>query len=94
MVDFNTIIAYRSLLDPIYYEDFLPNVHIPTLFYAGLEDSGYTSAMEGAEMMPNAKFVSIPGVDHATGFDRSDLILPHVHKFLAEQKTKHTPNNR
>ena len=36
-------------------------------------------------MMPNAKFVTIPDVDHESGFERSDLILPHVLQFLSEQ---------
>jgi pimeloyl-ACP methyl ester carboxylesterase len=75
-----------SLKDLIGYHDYLPEVDIPTLFYAGTDDSCYSSTQEGAEMMPNAKFVTIPGVDHGTGFDRSDLVLPHVLQFLAEQE--------
>lgn len=86
MVDLGTLAALMSLEDLMGYHDYLPEVDIPTLFYAGPEDSSYASAQEGAEMMPNAKFVTIPGVDHESGFERSDLILPHVLQFLAEQR--------
>ena len=33
--------------------------------------------------MPNVTFVSLPGLKHAETFFRSDLVLPHVMKFLA-----------
>ena len=33
--------------------------------------------------MPNATFVTLPGLDHYQGWLRSDLVLPHVNKFLS-----------
>jgi len=32
--------------------------------------------------MPNATFFSLPGLGHADTFFRSDLVLPHVIRFL------------
>lgn len=34
--------------------------------------------------MPNAVFVSLHGLDHVEALHRTDLVLPHVVKFLAE----------
>ena len=33
--------------------------------------------------MPNVTFVSLPNFNHSETFFRSDLVLPHVRKFLA-----------
>lgn len=85
MIDVRSMAAFWSLEDTTGFTEYLPHVDIPTLFYAGPGDGSYTSAKEGAMIMPNARFVTILDVDHATGFDRSDLILPHVLEFLAEQ---------
>ncbi len=83
--DLKTRVAYMSLVDHIGYDEFLPLVDIPMLFYAGTRDRFYSDAKRGAEMMPNARFISIPGLDHEVGFHRSDLVLPHVFQFLDEQ---------
>ena len=44
MVDLGTLAAIMSLEDLMGYHDYLPEVDIPTLFYAGPEDSSYASA--------------------------------------------------
>ncbi len=85
MKDLKAIAAYQSLLDHIGYDEFLPLVDIPMLFYAGTRDRFYSDTKRGAEMMPNARLVSIPDLDHETCFNRSDLVLPHVFQFLDEQ---------
>ncbi len=85
MTDLKAQAAYLSLIDHIGYDEFLPLVDIPMLFYAGTRDRFYSDAKRGAEMMPNARLVSIPDLDHETCFNRSDLVLPHVFQFLDEQ---------
>ena len=65
-------------------EDVLRNTVVPCLVYAGDADPACSDAREGAKLMPNATFVSLPGLDHLQAFERSDLILPHVKKFLVQ----------
>jgi pimeloyl-ACP methyl ester carboxylesterase len=64
--------------------DLLRSIAVPGLLYAGDVDPIYESARGSAEQMPRATFVSLPGLDHPQGFFRSDLVLPHVKRFLAE----------
>lgn len=61
--------------------DALPNVDIPALLYAGSEDEP-ALVERAARAMPNATFVELSGMNHPTAFRRSDLILPHVRRFL------------
>ncbi|MEE8046550.1 MAG: alpha/beta hydrolase [Dehalococcoidia bacterium] len=63
-------------------EDDLPSMTMPFLVYGG-EFDGNVEDMEYADRLPNATFVSLPGLDHLQSFSRSDLVLPHVKKFLA-----------
>ena len=84
-VDLKMFAAYESLEDYIEFDEYLPLVDVPMLFYAGTSDRFYSYARQGAEMMSDARFVSIQGLDHESGFNRSDLVLPHVLQFLDEQ---------
>ena len=84
-VDLKMFTAYESLEDYIGFDEYLPLVDVPMLFYAGTSDRFYSYARQGAEMMSDARFVSIQGLDHESGFNRSDLVLPHVLQFLDEQ---------
>ena len=84
-VDLKMFAAYESLEDYIGFDEYLPLVDVPMLFYAGTSDRFYSYARQGAEMMSDARFVSIQGLDHESGFNRSDLVLPHVLQFLDEQ---------
>ena len=45
-------------------EDLLPTVTVSCLFYIGEEDEGYPRQKECIERIPNATFVSFPGLDH------------------------------
>jgi len=47
-------------------------------------DSYYPSAKQCAKSIPNATFVSFPGLDHIPTFFGSDFVLPHINKFLEE----------
>ena len=62
----------------------LAGVSQPCLLYCGDRDPFHTGAKEGANHIPQARFVSLPGLEHGPVFFRSDLVLPHVKEFLAE----------
>lgn len=57
----------------------------PSLHYAGQQDPILPATRWAADAMPNATFKMIPGLNHLTGFARSDLILPPVREFLSGQ---------
>jgi len=65
-------------------EEVLPNITIPCLIFAGEADASCVGARECASRMPNATFFSLPGLRHFEAAFRSDLVLPHIKKFLAE----------
>lgn len=44
----------------------------------------FSHAQECVARIPNATFVSLPGLDHIEACYRIDLVLPHITKFLAE----------
>lgn len=65
-------------------EDLLPQLKIPILIFVGDADPAYTGAKEGASRMPNATFVTVPGMNHDQALMHSELVLPQVKKFLVE----------
>lgn len=64
--------------------DVIPTMTMPCLVYAGDADPLYAQVKECAGRLPNARFVSLPGLDHGQGFRYSHEALPHVKKFLSE----------
>jgi hypothetical protein len=56
---------------------------MPCLVYVGEDDERLEGARECVNHMPNGTFVSFPGLDHLEAYVRSDLILPHIIKFLS-----------
>jgi pimeloyl-ACP methyl ester carboxylesterase len=54
---------------------------MPCLFFVGETDPSYAGARECANLLPNAEFVSFPGLGHDVDF-QSHLVLPHIKKFL------------
>jgi len=65
-------------------EDILPQLKIPILIFVGDADPAYTGAKEAAARMPDATFVTVPGMNHDQALMHSELVLPHVKGFLAE----------
>ena len=62
--------------------DALPHIDVPTLMIAGeLEDPDDVTG-EAAALMPAATRVLIPDREHINAFLASDLVVPHVRKFL------------
>jgi pimeloyl-ACP methyl ester carboxylesterase len=81
--DMDAIVAYwRQRMESPGFEEVLPTLPMPCLLYAGEADGRYANAKGCATHIPNATFVSLPGLKHAEGFFRSDLVLPHVTRVL------------
>lgn len=68
-------------------ETVLPAMNMPCLLIVGEMDSVYPTAQRCAEQMPNARFVTLRGLDHGESIRRSDLMLPHITDFLATTTT-------
>jgi pimeloyl-ACP methyl ester carboxylesterase len=70
------------------FEAGLEGARVPALLYCGTEDAAHEGAGRAAAAMPNASFVSLPGLTHRTAIERSDLVLPHVLPFLEKVTVK------
>jgi pimeloyl-ACP methyl ester carboxylesterase len=64
-------------------EEVLPRMRMPCLLFVGEADVAYPGVQECVTHMPNVTCVSLPGLNHAGTFFRSNLVLPHVRQFLA-----------
>lgn len=62
----------------------LPSMTMPCLVYCGDADGLHVGTSECVKHMPNVTWVSLPGLDHSQAMERSDLVLPHVQKFLVK----------
>ena len=83
--DFRALIA--SVKSPeLSVEDDLLSMTMPFLVYVGESDQLNPHIDVGGyvKRLPNATFVSLPGLDHLQAFTRSDLVLPHVKTFLEQ----------
>lgn len=67
------------------FEELLPRMAMPCLIFAGEADDVYARAKQGASEIPNATFVSFPNLNHLQTIAASNLVLPHVERFLEEQ---------
>lgn len=61
-----------------------PSISMPCLLYAGGADAARSAAKEYAATLPQGTFFDLQGLSNTQAFSRSDLVLPHVKKFLAE----------
>jgi pimeloyl-ACP methyl ester carboxylesterase len=81
--DPRALLGYCFNYENIGMADYLPGLSTPCLLYAGEEDTyPHSTAKTCAEIMQNATFVSLPGLDHGGAFLARDQVLPHVLKFL------------
>jgi pimeloyl-ACP methyl ester carboxylesterase len=69
--------------DTLGFADVLPTMSMPCLLYAGDADPTCSVAEATAAEMPNVTFFRLPGLGHAEGFLRSELVLPRVLEFLS-----------
>ena len=82
-VDLEAWIALLSCREHVGLEDAARRIAVPCFMYAGECDEFYAFVQESAAFTSGAKFVSLPDLDHNSAIVRSDLVLPHVRRFLA-----------
>ena len=85
--DIDALIALTTAIrDSEGFEDGLDNLDqagVPGLIYAGADDPAFPQAQRCAEGYPNLQFLSLPQLGHMEAWQRSDLALPHIRRFLA-----------
>jgi pimeloyl-ACP methyl ester carboxylesterase len=64
-------------------DDVLPTMTMPCLLLVGEKDARYPAVQECARHLAHATLTSLPGLTHIESFVRSDLVLPHITRFLA-----------
>jgi len=73
----------RAILSSPPLIDDLPGMNMPFLLFCGESDGAFPGAKESSELLPDATFVSFPGLDHGQAGSRLDLVIPHIKDFLA-----------
>ena len=66
-------------------EELLPLMDLPCLMFCGDADARHAAVRRCTGLLPQAAFVSLPGVTHFGGLMQSRLVLPPVLDFLAGQ---------
>ena len=64
--------------------DVLKKLNIPCLILCGDRDEGIENARRSAAEIDNASFMAIEDCDHLESLVRSDLMLPHIRRFLTD----------
>jgi pimeloyl-ACP methyl ester carboxylesterase len=81
--DLEALIALVSSRDWLLgFEDILGSMTMPCMLFAGKADSSHPGARKCIKNISHATFISIPNLNHVETFYRSDLVLPHIIKFL------------
>jgi pimeloyl-ACP methyl ester carboxylesterase len=79
--------AYLALAqDRSGLEDILPSMQPPCCLYVGETDPIYTEVTACSRYIPQVTYFSLPGLGHCEAYARSELVLPHVTKFLRSLK--------
>jgi pimeloyl-ACP methyl ester carboxylesterase len=73
----------RAMLSSPPLIDDLPGMNMPFLLFVGESDPAFPGAEETSKLLPDATFVSFPGLDHIQAGSRLDLVIPHIKEFLA-----------
>jgi pimeloyl-ACP methyl ester carboxylesterase len=60
----------------------LGSIKLPALIFCGDQDSAFAPAKRAAELLPNATFVPLPGLNHLGAIFTTDAVLPHIRAFL------------
>ena len=82
--DPEALLAFLSVREQVGFEELLPSLELPCLIYAGDQDILYDDAVRTVELIPNARFVSLPGLDHLGAIRHIDKVLPHILGFIRE----------
>ena len=79
-------LEYLSFRKPSLEKD-TSQMPIPCLFYAGDADEGaHQYGKEVVRKLANARFFSLPGLNHVGASDATELIIPQVLSFMADLK--------
>ena len=65
--------------------EYLPQIKLPCLLYAGEVDPRFDGVKETANRLPKATFFSIPGRNHFQAYAASHLVTPQIKQFLTVQ---------
>ncbi len=85
----NDLKALHALTkDRLDNSDIIPTMTMPCFVYVGEDDTMYEDIKRCAEQMPNAEFLSVPGMDHGQMNKSSHKVLPHLKKFLKRVNQK------
>jgi pimeloyl-ACP methyl ester carboxylesterase len=80
--DPEAIIARLSRVERVEYDETIATTTLPCLLYMGEADSGYSKSIESIDVLTNLTFITLPDLNHEQGAMRSDLVLPHITRFL------------
>ena len=58
-------------------------MNMPFLPFVGESDENFSGAKEASELLPDATFISLPGLDHIQAANRLDLVIPYIKEFLS-----------
>jgi pimeloyl-ACP methyl ester carboxylesterase len=64
--------------------DTLPHMKMPCLLFVGEADPRFPDVQECVSHLADVTYFSLPGLDHASAFLDTALVLPHVKAFLAK----------
>jgi pimeloyl-ACP methyl ester carboxylesterase len=80
--DPEAIIARLRRVEHVELDETISTTTLPCLLYMGELESSYTAAKKCIDVLPNVTFVSVPNLNHEQVSMRSDIVLPHILKFL------------
>ncbi|HKX29455.1 MAG TPA: alpha/beta fold hydrolase [Blastocatellia bacterium] len=87
--DVDALIANRiKVMERPDFAEVLSSMHMRCLLYVGEADGRYAGLKACVPHLPDATFVSLPGLNHIESFYRADLVLPHVMRFLPIAPTR------
>lgn len=73
---------HAALNDRTELSDILLKMTMPCLLYAGDSDNEFNIIKRLANELPNAMFLTIPGLNHIETYINSSLVAPHIVQFL------------
>lgn len=75
-------LAASALVERPTLESALGTLSLPILLYCGDQDPTHERAKRAAALLPDATFISLPGLDHGEGLVNGAAALPHITAFL------------
>ncbi|ETX05690.1 alpha/beta fold hydrolase [Candidatus Entotheonella palauensis] len=87
--DVAALIAQRmQRKEPLGFDDMLPALSIPCLLVVGEAEPSYAHIKASSRLMPNAAFVSLPGLGHIGSFLNRAELVRHIRQFLHDLARK------